>query len=148
MSSADDLSIQTLKDEMDNSIWKNPKIFSAEKPWYYYVNAFQVKDSVTELEKIKSICEVNEQITILNCETGLRKLVQVGAYTGEQIRELAADLVNQLNLVPSLGVSSADMETAWNAMVQRLENYGITENYDPSWWNPNQHAHQHLPARA
>ena len=81
MAAADDMSIEKLKKDMDDSIWNNPKIFSTEKPWYYYVNAFRVKDSVTknQLEKIKSICVVNEQITILNCEPGLRKLVQVGA---------------------------------------------------------------------
>ena len=139
---ADDMSIEKLKIDMDDSIWNNPKIFSTEKPWYYYVNAFKVSDSDGDSAEIKTICEVNGQITILNCETGLGKLGKV------KRQEMTAKLVRKLIPDAPGGVEIQDIQTAWNAMVQRLsllENY-VAEPNHPSWWNPNQM--DDLPARA
>ena len=139
---ADDLAMGAVQRELDEKIWNNPKIFSAEKPWYYYVNAFKVSDSDGDSAEIKTICEVNGQITILNCETGLGKLEKV------KRQEMTAKLGRKLIPDAPGGVEIQDIQTAWNAMVQRLsllENY-VAEPNHPSWWNPNQM--DDLPARA
>ena len=138
---ADDLAMGAVQRGLDKRIWNNPKIFSTEKPWYYYVNAFKVSDSDGDSAEIKTICEVNGQITILNCETGLGKLDKV------KRQEMTAKLVEKL-IPDAPGVEIQDIQTAWNAMVQRLsllENY-VAEPNHPSWWNPNQM--DDLPARA
>ena len=138
----DDLAMENVKRGLDKRIWNNPKIFSAEKPWYYYVNAFKVSDSDGDSAEIKTICEVNGQITILNCETGLGKLGKL------KRQEMVKKLVQKLILDAPGDVTRKDIENAWNAMVQRLsllENY-VAEPNHPSWWNPNQM--DDLPARA
>ena len=138
----DDLAMEDVKRGLDDRIWNNPKIFSAEKPWYYYVNAFKVSDSDGDSAEIKTICEVNGQITILNCETGLGKLGKL------KRQEMVKKLVQKLILDAPGDVTRKDIENAWNAMVQRLsllENY-VAEPNHPSWWNPNQM--DDLPARA
>ena len=137
MAAADDMSIEKLKKDMDDSIWNNPKIFSTEKPWYYYVHAFTVDDNATisvgeGQVNVRSICEsVDGRIAISDCETGLGKL--------EGDIQIIADQLKTRLPLPEVGVSRDQMQTVWDAMVKRLlaRNNGM-EQYvaNPSWWNP------------
>ena len=140
MAAADDMSIEKLKKDMDDSIWNNPKIFSTEKPWYYYVHAFTVDEDATilvgkgEVKQIRLICEsMDGRIAVSDCETGLGKLEGVSTSDIETIAERL-----QIRLPAPEVVSPEQMKIVWDAMVKRLVRNAVMEQYvaNPSWWNP------------
>ena len=134
----DDLSVESLKEDMDDKIWNNEKIFSIEKPWYYYVKAFKVKADANA--QIKLICgSANGLISISECEMGLLK---VNKALKNDIKKIADDLKSNVTLVSGADVSAAQMESVWDVMVGRLlsaaadntEDYVGAEPNHPSWW--------------
>ena len=132
---ADDLAMGAVQRGLDKRIWNNPKIFSTEKPWYYYVHAFTVDENATisvgeGQVNVRWICEsVDGRIAISDCETGLGKL--------EGDIQIIADQLKTRLPLPEVGVSQDQMQTVWDAMVKRLlaRDNGM-EHANPSWWNP------------
>ena len=132
---ADDLAMGAVQRGLDKRIWNNPKIFSTEKPWYYYVHAFTVDENATisvgeGQVNVRWICEsVDGRIAISDCETGLGKL--------EGDIQIIADQLKTRLPLPEVGVSRDQMQTVWDAMVKRLlaRDNGM-EHANPSWWNP------------
>ena len=146
---AEDL-VKELKLWMDSKIWNNPKIFSVEKPWYYYVNAFILADNTP----VESLNGNTQLLSISDCEMHLGNWKTTMAKN--EFQQVADNLKKTLTVSPELTelVKELDwngLEWTWEAMVSRIikKRYDVdvdvdVDNFliekfndaqpDPSWW--------------